>query len=159
MNAKKEEMAPGREAQVSFVVSAAHTARSMGSGKRDELATPALAAFLEAAAQEAVAPCLEAGEQTVGVYLALSHTAATPVGMAVNVCARLVSVKERELVFHLSAKDEMEEIATGEHTRMLARAAVMDRLLQKKRKKREMPGKSAENCPEPASARTGWQVD
>lgn len=132
MKEKKEIIAPGREGHVSFVVGKAHTARTMGSGQRDELATPALVAFFEAAAQKAVAPCLGEGEQTVGVHLALSHTAATPVGMAVSVCARLVSVKGRELVFQLSAKDEVEEIASGGHTRMLARAAVMDRLLQKK---------------------------
>lgn len=144
MSGKKEVIVPGMEGRISFVVGQAHTARSVGSGQRDELATPALTAFLEAAAQKAVAPCLEDGMQTVGVYLALSHMAATPVGMAVNVCARLVSVKGRELVFHLSAHDETEEIASGEHTRVLAQAAVMDRLLQKKRKNRPAAGKSAE---------------
>lgn len=159
MNREKERITPGREGHISFVVGKAHTARSMGSGRRDELATPALAAFFEAAAQEAVAPCLDEEEQTVGVHLALSHTAATPAGMAVSVCARLVAVKGRELVFHLSAKDEVEEIASGEHTRMLAKAAVMDRLLQKKHKKREAAGKSAENLPAWPSARAENAVD
>lgn len=135
MEKEKEMLMSGREGYFSFVVGQEHTARSVGSGQRDELATPALAAFFEAAAQEAVAPCLAEGEQTVGVRLALSHTAATPVGMAVSVCARLVSVRGRELVFQLSAHDEMEEIASGEHIRMLAQAAVMDRLLQKKAQK------------------------
>ena len=148
MSGKHAVIMPGMEGQVSFVVGQAHTARGMGSGMRDELATPALAAFLEAAAQAAVAPCLEDGMQTVGVYLALSHTAATPVGMAVNVCARLVSVKGRELAFLLSAHDETEEIASGEHTRVLAQAAVMDRLLQKKRKNRAAAGKNTESQPE-----------
>ena len=148
MEKEKEMLMSGREGHFSFVVGQEHTARSVGSGQRDELATPALAAFFEAAAQEAVAPCLAEGEQTVGVRLALSHTAATPVGMAVSVCARLVSVRGRELVFQLSARDEAEEIASGEHIRMLAQAAVMDRLLQKKRKRQGTPGKRTENPPE-----------
>lgn len=144
MNGERESITPGRKGQVSFVVEKAHTAHSVGSGKRDELATPALAAFLEAAAQESIAPCLDEEEQTIGVYLMLSHTAATPVGMAVSACAKLVAVRGRELVFHLVAHDEVEKIASGEHVRMLTKAAVMDRLLQKKR---NIAKKSAENPP------------
>ncbi|MCM1511738.1 MAG: thioesterase [Oxalobacter formigenes] len=150
MDKEKEMLISGREGHFSFVVGQEHTARSVGSGQRDELATPALAAFFEAAAQAAAAPCLAEGEQTVGVRLALSHTAATPVGMAVSVCARLVSVRGRELVFQLSARDETEEIASGEHVRMLAKAAVMDRLLQKKYKRRKGTEKSMEECPQSA---------
>ena len=132
---KKKEMTAGLRAEIVFVVEEAHTARHVGSGKRDVLSTPALAAFLERAAEEAVAAHLGDGEQTVGVEVQLSHDAATPPGMAVTAVAELVSSSGRLLYFRLAAMDEKETIATGTHTRTRASTASLDRLLQKKMKK------------------------
>ena len=138
MKDKKENiLKPGLTGTLSFVVEKQHTARHVGSGTRDVLATPALVAFLEAAAQEAVNACLEENYQTVGTHLALSHSAATPVGMRVTVSAELMEVNKRMLAFQLNAHDEMEEIATGTHTRTLALASSLDRMLQKKAKKQK----------------------
>ncbi|MDL2284039.1 thioesterase [Oxalobacter sp. OttesenSCG-928-P03] len=135
MKGKGNMLSPGLEGHVSVVVNEQHTARHMGSGNRDVLATPMLVALLEAAAKKAIAPGLAENQQTVGVHLDLTHDAATPVGMQVTAFARLVSVSGRTLVFELSARDEMEKIASGTHTRMLAAAASLDRMLQKKQKK------------------------
>ncbi|NLC24638.1 MAG: thioesterase family protein [Oxalobacter sp.] len=126
---------PGLQGEVSIIVSDAHTARHMGSGGRDVLATPMLVALVEAAAQEAVSSYLAEGQQTVGVHLALTHDAATPVGMQVTATAELVSVNGRTLVFDVKAHDEVERIASGTHSRTLAQAASLDRMLQKKHKK------------------------
>jgi predicted thioesterase len=104
----------------------------MGSGQRDVLATPALAALMEAAAQEAVAACLEENQQTVGTRLDLTHDAATPVGMSVTAEAELAAIEGRTLYFTLTARDEQEIIASGRHTRTLAATASLERLLQKK---------------------------
>lgn len=135
MSRKENRLEPGLQGDVSIMVSDEHTARHMGSGGRDVLATPMLVALVEAAAQEAISPYLGDGQQTVGVHLALTHDAATPVGMQVTATATLVSVSGRTLVFEVSASDEMEKIASGTHSRTLAQAASLDRMLQKKHKK------------------------
>lgn len=135
MGKKENTIRPGLKGRLSFMVEKRHTARFMGSGTRDVLATPALVAFLEAASQEALCSHLEENHQTVGTYLELSHEAATPVGMRVTVLAKLVEVNKRLLTFQLEAHDEMEEIATGVHTRTLALSSSLDRMLQKKTKK------------------------
>lgn len=135
MNRNENTIQPGLQGKVSFVVREEHTARRMGSGGRDVLASPMLVAVLEAAAQEAIASGLAENQQTVGVYLELTHHAPTPVGMQVTALAELVSVNGRTLIFHINAHDEMEEIASGTHTRTLAQTTTLDRMLQKKHKK------------------------
>ena len=135
MKRRENALQAGLSGQVSFVVGDAHTARYMGSGGRDVLATPMLVAFFEAAAQKAMASHLAESQQTVGIYMELTHDAATPVGMRVTVQAELVSVDGRTLIFHVSAHDEMEEIASGTHRRALAQTVSLDRMLQKKHKK------------------------
>jgi len=129
-------MKAGLRGSASLVVNEQHTARHMGSGNRNVLATPMLVALLEAAAQDAVAAHLAEGQQTVGVHLELTHQAATPVGMRVTAYAELVSVSGRTLLFELRARDEVEEIAAGKHARTLAATASLDRMLQRKK-----PGK------------------
>ncbi len=126
---------PGLSGEVSCLVNEQQTARHMGSGSRDVLATPALVALLEAAAQEALRPHLPENHQTVGIHLELAHDAATPVGMRVTAFAELLSIHGRTLLFRLEARDEMEKIASGTHSRTLAAAASLDRMLQKKAKK------------------------
>ena len=132
MTKKKTTLEAGLKGSALLVVSEEHTARSWGSGDRDVLATPILVALFEAAAEDAVAKSLTYEEQTVGVQLELTHLAPTPVGMGVKAQAELTSVSGRNLVFSLSAHDEMEEIARGTHTRTLATRASFDRLLLKK---------------------------
>ena len=132
MAKKKTTLNPGLKGSALLVVTDEHTARSWGSGDREVLATPILVALMEAAAEDAVAKFLTYEEQTVGVHLELTHLAPTPVGMGVKVQAELISVTGRNLVFSLSAHDELEEIAKGTHTRTLATRASFDRLLLKK---------------------------
>ncbi len=141
MTDTKSSLVPGLSGSISIVVSEQHTARHMGSGTRDVLATPALVALLEAAAEKAVAGHLPENQQTVGVYLELTHDAATPVGMQVTVSADLTSVHGRTMLFHLKAHDEVEEIASGTHTRTFAARASLDRMLQKKQKNKKIAGK------------------
>lgn len=137
MSEKETLLKPGLKGSLSFIVEEKDTALFMGSGQREVLATPALVAFLEAAAQKAVSSSLEENCQTVGVHLELKHHAATPAGMRVTVSAELIEVNRRLLTFHLQAHDEMEEIASGTHIRTLALTASLDRMLQKKRKNKK----------------------
>jgi len=79
------------------------------------LCTPWLIWFLEHAAREAVLPCLEASESTVGTEIEVQHVAPTPVGGTITCQARVVRVEGAEVWFQLEAHDQSERIAKGFH--------------------------------------------
>ena len=113
------ELRIGAKGACEIVVSEADTALAHGSGTLRVLATPRMAALMEQAAMEAVAPYLEAGKGTVGTRLSISHDAATPVGMQVRAEAELIAVEGRKLSFYVSALDARGPIGGGEHTRFI----------------------------------------
>ena len=81
-------------------------------------ATGYLVALCEWACIELIKPHLDwPREQTLGTHVDLSHTAATPPGMTVQVHARLATVEGRKLVFELSAHDGVDTITEGRHER------------------------------------------
>jgi fluoroacetyl-CoA thioesterase len=82
------------------------------------LATGFMVGLIEWACIRAINPYLEwPKEQTVGTRVELSHTAATPPGLAVRVRGRLDSVEGRKLVFSVTADDGVDEISSGRHER------------------------------------------
>ena len=99
------------------------TARVMGSGTLDVLATPAMIALIEETAWRSVASHLEEGCATVGTRLDISHVAPTPVGMTVRCDAELTEVDGRRLVFSVTVSDECGEIGRGTHERFIINAA------------------------------------
>ena len=62
-------------------------------------------------------------EQTVGIGVNLSHTAATPPGFTVTVKGRLEKIEGRMLTFSLTAEDGVERISQGTHERFVIDAA------------------------------------
>jgi predicted thioesterase len=101
------------------MVSAANTAKMMGSGTLDVFATPAMIALMEKTAWESVQPRLDEGSGTVGTSLQVRHVAATPVGMKVTCESELVKVEGRALTFRVKAYDESGLIGEGEHERFI----------------------------------------
>lgn len=95
------------------------TAKKIGSGELDVLATPALIALAEETAWKSVADELEPGQGTVGTRMDLSHIAATPVGMKFYCESDLIEVDRRKLTFSIVAYDEKERIAEGTHERFI----------------------------------------
>lgn len=95
------------------------TARVMGSGTLDVLATPSMIALIEETAWRSVAPQLESGMATVGTLLNVAHVAPTPVGMTVKCETELTEVDGRRLVFSVKVSDECGEIGRGTHERFI----------------------------------------
>jgi fluoroacetyl-CoA thioesterase len=58
-------------------------------------------------------------QQTVGIHVNVSHTAATPPGFTVTVKGRLEKVDGRKLSFVLSAHDGKDTISKGTHERFI----------------------------------------
>ena len=61
-------------------------------------------------------------EQSVGIGVNLSHTAATPHGLTVHVHGELIEVDGRRLVFSIVADDGVDEISRGTHERFIVSA-------------------------------------
>ena len=132
MSSKVDSLHAGLTGRAEMVVAERHTAVSMGSGRMPVLASPAMIALMEAAAQDAVDRCLPADEMSVGIHLDVHHSGATPVGMRVIATAELTAVAGRTLDFRLTAHDEKDLIGEGTHRRTIAREASFQRLLQQK---------------------------
>jgi fluoroacetyl-CoA thioesterase len=83
------------------------------------LATPMMILAMENAALNAIRQYLEPGETAVGTAVNIRHLAATPVGQRVTAKAEVTGVEGRQVVFAVTARDEIEEIGNGTHERMV----------------------------------------
>lgn len=109
----------GVHATVELTVTDGDTARALGSGDVEVLATPRLVALCEQAACAAIADQLKPGETTVGLRVELTHLAPTKVGSAVRADATLDRTDGRRLVFTVSASDGCGLVAAGKMTRVI----------------------------------------
>lgn len=108
---------PGLSLDLTFPVTPDLTAKAVGSGTLEVLATPIMIARMEQAAWTAVAPHLAEGEGTVGTLMNVQHLSPTPVGMEVTCRAELVRAEGRRLVFQVSAWDARGPVGQGSHER------------------------------------------
>ncbi|HZY03218.1 MAG TPA: thioesterase family protein [Anaeromyxobacteraceae bacterium] len=82
-------------------------------------ATGFMVGLIEWACIDAIQPHLDAGEQSVGTDLRLTHTAATPPGLTVTVKVTLDRVEGRKLAFSITAHDGVDTISQGTHERFV----------------------------------------
>jgi fluoroacetyl-CoA thioesterase len=82
-------------------------------------ATANMIGFVEWTCVAALAPYLAPHQRTVGTRVEISHSAATPIGMAVTADVELVEIDGRRLRFKVSCRDEAEPIGEGFHERMI----------------------------------------
>jgi|SRR4051794_5838585 fluoroacetyl-CoA thioesterase len=106
---------------LSFEVTTDDTARALGSGDVEVLATPRLLAWCEAATVAAlVGEGLAETSTSVGTRVRLDHLAATPVGGVVEVTATIQHRDGRLVRFDVAATDRSGRVvATGEVFRVV----------------------------------------
>lgn len=126
-------LTPGTTLELTFPVTETLTAKTVGSGTLDVLATPVMIARMEQAAWTAVAPSLSPEEGTVGTWMNVKHLSATPIGVEVTCRAELTEVDGRRLVFRVTAQDSQGLVGEGIHERVIVQN---DRFLTKAQKKR-----------------------
>ena len=97
-------------------------------------ATPIMVTAMENAALNAVRDYLDPGESAVGTLVNVRHLAATPVGHRVTAQAEVTKVDGRRIEFNVSARDEIEEIGSGTHERMVVDMARPTQRLQDKKR-------------------------
>lgn len=88
------------------------------------LATGFMVGLFEWACIQAINPHIDwPKEQTVGIHVNLSHTAATPPGLTITVKVKLEEVEGRKLSFSIVAEDGLDKISEGTHDRFIINAA------------------------------------
>ena len=113
------ELKPGLAGTAETIVRETNTAIAMGSGSLQVFATPCMVALMEQAACNAVDPCFNDSESSVGTLVNITHDAATALGKKVTATATLVEVQGRKLVFEVTAADEDKQIGKGRHERFI----------------------------------------
>lgn len=95
-----------------------HSAKAMGSGTLDVLATPALVAFMENASYLFAQESLETGLTTVGSEMAIQHLAASTIGQAVTIVITALKEEGRKYDFRIEAFVGDQLIGKACHTRV-----------------------------------------
>jgi predicted thioesterase len=120
----------GKTASAAMTVTEADTAKTVGSGSLDLLATPVMIALMERAACECLAGILEPNQTSVGSGVDVEHTAASPLGAVITATAAVINADGRKIKFEVSAKDAKGEIGRGTHDRIIVDG---ERLMEKAR--------------------------
>lgn len=82
-------------------------------------ATGFMIVLMEWACAELLEPYLDPGEGSLGTHVDVSHAAATPPGMTVQVDAEVTEVAGRKLTFKVRAHDGIDMIGEGTHQRVV----------------------------------------
>jgi fluoroacetyl-CoA thioesterase len=126
-------MVPGLTGKSEMIVEEEDLVSQLGEVTVNVLSTPRLIQLLEAAAIDAIQDFIPMDQVSLGTEVKIKHLSATPLGMKVTARALLKDVEKNRLFFLVTAYDEKEKVAEGEHERVLISK---DRFLQKVEKKR-----------------------
>jgi fluoroacetyl-CoA thioesterase len=99
-------------------------------------ATPRLIGDIEYTCRDLILAHADAGEDSVGVEVAIKHLAPTLLGMTVEIMVRVTAVEGRKVTFEVVAKDELDETSRGTHTRFVVDVAKTIQRLQAKAARR-----------------------
>ena len=86
-------------------------------------ATPELVRDIEFTCRDLLLEHAEAGEDSVGTAVNVGHSAATPQGAWVEITATVAEVDGRRVAFEVVARDALEEVARGRHSRFMVEVA------------------------------------
>ncbi len=114
-----KEISIGTVGTAEVAVTAVNTADVMGSGALPVFATPAMCALMEKAAVLAGEDFMEDGESTVGIKLAISHDAPSPLGAEITATATITAVEGRKVSFAVEAREGDRIIGKGTHERFI----------------------------------------
>lgn len=103
-----------------FTVTENNTAKFMGSGDLDVLATPSLVAFMENTAKNYLNTFLTEDLGSVGSNININHIAPTLVDKEITINGEITKIiKEKIIIFSLEAYENDKKIGDAEHTRVI----------------------------------------
>ena len=122
----------GSKGQEKLLVTNENAITFLGTEGARVLSTPHMIGYMERTCRDTALPFLDAGHDTVGTHVNVSHLAAAPLGMTVTFTAEITAVKDRRIEFRVEAWDEKEKIGEGTHERAVINVAKFaTRLAQK----------------------------
>lgn len=134
----KPSLQPGVALTKSVVIDRARTIGFMGEDAR-VYATPSMILDMEHTCRELILQHADAGEDSVGIEVAVKHLAATLAGQTVDITAKVISVEGRKITFELTAQDELDTAGAGTHSRFVVdKAKTVERLKAKAAKLAEL---------------------
>ena len=86
-------------------------------------ATPDMVNDIEWACRDLILEHCDAGEDSVGTHVAVSHLAATPLGMTVKITVTVVAIAGRSVTCEATVHDGIEDVGRGRHTRFVVDVA------------------------------------
>lgn len=114
----KDSLKPGLTATRRLGVDRPRTVDFLGETLR-VYATPELVRDFEQTCRDFLLAHVDAGEDSVGTGISVSHSGATLLGMQVELSITVAKLEGRLVSFDLLAKDGAEEISRGSHTRFV----------------------------------------
>ncbi|HSM19409.1 MAG TPA: thioesterase family protein [Hyphomicrobiales bacterium] len=114
----KESLRPGVSRTNRVTVDRDRTIGFMGEEGR-VYATPFLVHDIEDTCRDLIMEHADENEDSVGIEVKVRHLAATPLGMGVEITATVAAVDGRKIDFDVTAKDDLEEVCAGSHSRFV----------------------------------------
>jgi len=114
----KSTLQPGLSATRRITIDKPRTIDFLGEALR-VYATPELVRDFEIACREFLLAYADAGEDSVGTGISVTHNGATLLGMDVEIAISVSKVEGRLVTFALLASDGAEEISRGSHSRFV----------------------------------------
>jgi predicted thioesterase len=118
----KASLQPGLSAVKRIAIDSDRTISFMGEDAR-VYATPRLISDIEFTCRDLVLQHADAGEDSVGMEVAIKHLAPTLAGSTVEISVRVAAVDKRVVIFEVSARDELDTVSAGTHTRFVVDVA------------------------------------
>ncbi len=131
----KPSLRPGLTRVNRVVVDRDRTISFMGEKGR-VYGTPDFGRDIENTCRDLILEHADAGEDSVGIEITVRHSAATLPGMTVEITATVTAVEGRKVSFEAAAKDDLEPIGGGTHTRFVVDVDKTYERLQAKAAKR-----------------------
>jgi predicted thioesterase len=126
-----ESLASGLTKTARITVDDSRTISFMGDEGR-VYATPELVRDIEMTCRDLILEHIDEGQDSVGTHIDVSHIAATPIGMWVDITVTVNSVDGRAVTMEINAKDPVEQICRGSHSRFVVD---VDKTIERLRKK------------------------
>ncbi len=114
----KDTLRPGVSQTSRITIDHDRTIAFMGEEAR-VYATPRLVSDIEMTCRNLLIEHCDKGEDSVGIEITLKHQAATLLGSTVEITVTVTAVDRRKVVFEIFAKDEIDQISTGNHARFV----------------------------------------
>ena len=118
----KDTLQPGVALTRRVEIDAERTIGFMGDDCR-VYGTPDMVRDIEHTCRDLLLEHADAGEDSVGIFISVSHSAATPLGMWVDITATVAAVEGRRVRLEVIAQDPLEQVCKGEHERFMVDVA------------------------------------